>query len=266
MKKVFILLIIFVTTILITTFLQRSRFNNKNKFAFIEKLDNGDIKVTVLDPQISEKTQITIPADTEVEVSRNYGFLRLKNVWQLGINEKIGPELLLETITKNFHFPVSFWWNKKESNINLVDKIRFSIFMKKLNQIDINQIDMGKSLYLKKTKLTDGEDGFKLIGDMSPRLTAYFSDNSLPDNLKIKIVDSTGKSGISEKLGAILEVIGGKVVSIEKKDSIDMDCEVLGVNAHAVDNVSDLFHCKKVSGKSNYDLEVKIGKIFSSRF
>lgn len=267
-KKLLIPALIVITAISVYIFIRNSSWNSKDKFSYFSLEDNGSVSVFVLDPKLGEKTKITIPGDTEVSVSRNYGLLRIKNVWQLGINEKLGGKLMAETITKNFQFPVIYWWNKVDSNLHTIDKIKLTLFMKKINSIDENDIDMAKSQYLKKVKLADGDDGYKLMGTMSTRLTAYFSDTYLEDkNIRISIVDSTGKPGIAESLGATLEVIGGKVVAIEKKSvDTDFDCNVTGKDSRAVNNVINYFNCKKVSDNSNFDLEVRIGQKFASRF
>lgn len=267
-KKIFFPAIIIITIILVYSFVRNSTWNSKDKFSYFSLEENGDVAVFLLDPKLGEKTKITIPADTQVSVSRNYGLLRIKNVWQLGINEKIGGKLMAETITKNFQFPVIYWWNKDNSNISPIDKIKLTLFMKKIKSVDENDIDMAKSQYLKKVKLADGDDGYMLVGTMSTRLTAYFSDTYLEEkNIRISIVDSTGKSGIAENLGAILEVIGGKVVAIERKPvNSDLDCKVGGANDRAIKNVLVLFGCAKTADKSNFDLEIQIGGKFASRF
>ncbi len=77
----------------------------------------------------------------------------------------------------------------------------------------------------------------------------------------------TGKNGVVENVGGILEVLGGKVVSIDRQSANDsFDCEVKGQNADAVKKVGLLFNCKKVSAESSFDVEMKIGGKFAKRF
>lgn len=265
-----IILLAFVAVIVFGIYLAftNSIWNGKDKFSYFTLTQNSDIVVTVLDPRLSEITKITIPADTEVNVSRDYGLLRIKNVWQMGINEKVGGSLLAQTISKNFLFPVKYWWNSDETNLGRIDKFRISLFVKRVKSVNVNEIDMGKNSYLKKVKLADGESGYQLQGPMSPRLTAFFEDSFLSDkNIRIKITDHSGKVGLTDNLGLLLEVIGGKVVSVEKKDvDKDLDCLVGGTNLKAIENVTDLYGCTLSKDKSNFDLEVKIGQKFASRF
>src|SRR5690348_4269858 len=56
-------------------------WNNRDKFAFAFQDAGGRVGVTILDPILGEETTLVIPGDTEVNVARSYGTLRIKNVW-----------------------------------------------------------------------------------------------------------------------------------------------------------------------------------------
>jgi len=242
-------------------------WNGKDKFTYIVRGVDGGVKVNVLDPTLGEIASISIPGDTEIDIARNYGTLRLKNVWQLGADEGLGERLMAETVTQEFFFPV-YLWRGKQTNIPLVDRIYVSLFEKRVKNLDRTEIDLAKSQFLKKGKLEDGEMGYKIDGPISERLTSYFSDNNFSTkNLKFNLVDSTGKPGVADKVGRILEVMGGKVVSIDKKSvNDDQDCQVLGKDADAVMKISRLFSCQHISEKADFDLEMRMGERFAKRF
>jgi len=262
-------------------------WNGNDKLSVTSLLESGDVGVTVLDPVLSEVTTLIIPGETEVDVARNYGTFRIKNVMQVGINEKIGGALLSETVSQNFLFPVTLWTgsdtgladgNPKKlfrfivctgkTNIPIGDRIRISIFSLKMQDINRSVINLGKSQYLDKKILSDGGMGYVISGPISSRLTVYFSDSKLSqENIKVNITDATGVSGVSEKVGEIIEVIGGKIVSINRKTSSeDMDCTVTGKSTRAVSIISKLFLCKVVKDESSFDLDIKIGQKFAKRF
>lgn len=262
-------------------------WNGKDKVSVVYKNGGGDVAVTVLDPILSESTTLIIPGDTEVEVARNYGTFRIKNVWQLGIDEKINGKLLAETVTKNFLFPVFFWTSNPpglgdgnlseiinfilcpgQTNISIGDRIHLGLFAMKVPDLGRSTINLGESKFLDKKKLDDGLTGFVISGTISQRLTAYFSDNEIGGGgVKVNITDATGRSGVSEKLGEILQVIGGKVVSIDKRsNSEDSDCVITGKNLDTVKKISNLFSCKIGKGETTFDLDIKIGKKFAERF
>lgn len=262
-------------------------WNGQDKVGFAFKLTNGDVGVTIEDPKLAEITTLIIPGDTEVDVAENYGTLRIKNVWQLSQNEKLGGRLLPETLTQNFLFPVSLWSDEKGeelgkgdvtgiikfvfggtlTNIPLGDRLNLGIFALKIGSLGKSEINLGDSQFLHKEVLSDGLPGYKLNGTPSERLTIFFSDNDMADaGTRVYIVDSTGSPGVADKVGTILEVLGGKVVSIDKKNTEASDCAILGKNKNIVRKVSTLFSCKIISGQTDFDLEIRLGGNFAKRF
>jgi hypothetical protein len=251
-------------------------WNGHDKLAFVFQNPEGAVGVTILDPALNEEITLSIPADTEIDVARGYGTLRIKNVWQLGVNEKLGGGLLAQTLTDSFLFPTNLWsdrdlgdiwkfiFSAKETNIPFGDRLSAGLFALKVNSIDKTNIDLAKSQFLHKETLTDGKPGYVLTGAINSRLTVYFADNNFADkNMKFGLVDATGKPGIAEQVGQILEVLGGKVVAVDKK-VVDpsLDCDVGGLDRDAVGKVATLFSCREFSGKSNFDLEMRMGAKF----
>lgn len=277
--KVFIPLVIILSVVLYLN-LSTRYWNGHNKMSFVFQNSEGKVGVVILDPLLDEQTTLIIPEDTEVAVARGYGTLRIKNVWQLGVNEKLGGKLLAQTITQNFLFPTNLWsdydmgnvWKfvfmAKQTNISFGDRLAAGMFALRVNGIDKTEIDLGLSQFLQKQKLTDGKPGYITTGNVGGRLTVYFADNNFADkNLKFGLVDATGSFGVASKVGQILEVLGGKVVEVEKKgEDTTLDCEVSGVNSDVVKKVSTLFSCKKTTDKSNFDLKMKMGTKFAERF
>lgn len=267
-------------------------WNGSDKFILSYRLDSGDAAVSVLDPKLGELTTLIIPGGTQVDVARNYGELRIKNVWQLGINEKLGGKLLAETVTQNFLFPVFLWSDSdagalqnsnlagilhfiffpKSTNITFGDRLSAGIFAIKTGDLNKNLIDLGKNQFLVKQKLNDGLPGYVINGAISPRLSVYFSDNTFTaitnsgKNLRVTIKDATAVPGVADKVGQIIEVLGGKVISVDKEVSINSDCTVFGSDNKVVKKIADLFSCKRGGGKGELDLEIDLGAAFAKRF
>jgi hypothetical protein len=267
-------------------------WNGQDKFTIAYRFQNGDAAVSVLDPKLGELTTLIIPGDTEVEVARNYGELRIKNVWKLGENEKLGGSLLAATISQNFLFPVFLWSDSqaealsgggsagiikyiflsKSSNISFGDRLLTGLFALKVGSMGKNTIDLGKSQFLEKKNLNDGQPGYVLSGNISQRLTVYFTDSSFTGNessgksLRVAIVDATGSPDAAIKIGSIIEVLGGKIVSIEKKNPADGYCLVAGVNPKAVKKIVDLFSCREGGEKGGFDMEIYLGRSFDEKF
>lgn len=263
-------------------------WNGTDKIAITYRKENDDVAIVIADSKFEEITTLVIPGDTQVDVARNLGTIRIKNVWQLGVNEKVEGALLPETITQNFLFPVFLWGDfdtnglgsgnigqilhfiliPGSTNVSLGDRIAIGFYAMKVKSFGRTEINLGKSQFLSKQKLSDGQNGYVISGRPQERLTAYFSDNEITGgNLRMNIVDATGESGISEKVGEILQIVGGKVVSVDKKvQAENMDCIVSGTNSKIVSKVSRLFSCKEGREKTTFDLDIKMGSKFAERF
>jgi len=277
-----LLLILFLVVKLSTKY-----WNGFDKFSYVYRNTSGDAVVTVLDPKLGDSTTFIIPGDTQVDVVGNYGTLKIKNVWQLSMNEKKGGKLLSGTVTKNFLFPVFLWSDSdaesvghgnipgifkfiispKNTNIPLGDRLSMAFFALNVKGINRTEIDLAKSQFLKKSQLNDGTVGYTLSGPVSTRLTVYFSDNVFADkSMKVEIIDQSGE-GSADTVGAILQVMGGKVVSVQKNTgSVNFDCLVLGSDLGTIRKIATLFSCKISEEKSVFDLEIRLGEGFAKRF
>lgn len=282
-----IFVVLLIVGIFVFVNLSTKYWNGKDKLAFAFRDQNGDVGVTVADPVLGDLTTLIIPGDTEVNVAENYGTLRIKNVWQLSQNEKLKGKLLPETVMQNFLFPLNLWsgesgealgegrlgavlefvFNPGTTNIPLGDRLGLATFSLKVQSLGKSRIDLGQSQFLRKEKLNDGLAGFRLNGDPSERLTVYFSDNTMSQvPPKVYIIDETGDFGVAEMVGKIIEVMGGKVVSIDKRSPMENDCQITGAEVPTVKKIANIFSCKIVSGKTDFDIELRLGESFARRF
>lgn len=285
--KIILAVLVFVAGLYLFVRLNTKYWNGKDKVAFAFQETSGDVGVTVADPSLDELTTLTIPGETEVNVAENYGTIRIKNVWQLSHNEKLSGRLLPETVMQNFYFPLHLWsgpsglsldrkdfkgvlgfiFSPRSSNIPFGDRLRLGLFALGVQSLGKNDINLGESQFLLKQKLTDGQMGYKLNGAPSERLTIYFSDNEMAQILpKVYIIDQTGSFGTAELVGRIIEVMGGKVVSIDKRDIKTGGCEVHGRSKSMVSKIASIFSCRVGSGGSDFDLEIDLGSDFAKRF
>lgn len=268
--------------------LSTHHWNGKEKLAFTFPKKDGDVAVVVMDASSNEMTTLVVPGETEINMAMNYGALRIGNVWQFAKNEKLDGSLLAKTVTKNFSFPIFLWSDADGENfekINIPGIIKFVLFPKKTNipfgdrvsmavfafgikNQNRSEIDLAKSQFLTKTMLSDGRLGYRLVGSVSARLTVFFSDtNSVGENIRVFIADSSGSSGLSQEVGKVIEVMGGKVISIDKSSgSSDLTCVVLGKNKMFVQKIVNIFGCKKTSGSTDFDLEIRLGPKFLGIF
>jgi len=263
-------------------------FSGKNKLGIAINSPDGGIIVSVLDPENNEITNISIPASTQLDVARGLGRWKSKSIWALGVNEKIGGVLLQETVIKNFHFPVSAWADAPaygfvsgdflanlkavffpyKTNLRIGDRVRVGLFtlaVKNANRLDI---DLSKTGFLKKAKLTDGESGYIVAGKIPDDLLVVFSQlGTSGKEAKVNIKDATDTALTAQELGETIQVLGGKIVAVSKVESEALDCTLKGDKLW-VHTLAQVFSCKieKTPPEGKFDLEIKIGRGFADRF
>ena len=252
--------------------------------------ENGDIQVSTFDWQVEEITNISIPATTQVQLARQLGVLQIKNVWKLGFNEGLQGQLLTETLTRHLKFPVVVWADKQalglaqgniaslikavfmpyKTNLKIGDRLRiatFSLGVHSSKRVDVN---LANTTYLKKVRLIDGEEGYVIFGSFPDQLRVIFSDpNIARGNTKVIIKDSTGSLDIANDLGEVVEILGAKVISIDKEDADDSDCTVRSSQKDVAVIFSRLFSCEndlKGEKEGSADAVILIGREFAERF
>src|SRR3990167_3115617 len=226
LRKILIPVLIILSILLFIKITTRY-WNGHDKVGIVFRQDDGSVAVSEIDPKLGEMTSIIIPGDAEVTVAKNYGVLRIKNVWRLGLNEKLNGKLLSDTVMQNFLFPVHLWSDSdaasikntdflgiirfiflpKKTNISFGDRALIGFYAMGLKELSKTEIDLGRSQFLKKIRLSDGEQGYRIVDSTAARLGVYFSDTDLiGQKLNVYLVDATGKNGVGEKVGQIIEV------------------------------------------------------------
>jgi hypothetical protein len=286
-KKLLILVVLLVASFgLIKT--QTRVWNGRDKISIA--INSADrITISTFDPQTSEITNIYIPAETQVEASRELGTFRIKNIWRLGENEKVGGVLLSETITKNFKFPVVSWaespalafssgdgaevlkvlFSAFSTNLGLGDKLALGIFSVRVKNSNRVEIALAETAYLKKARLIDGEDGFLISGRPPQGVVSVFADPDISaSSLRVIIKNETGETSDAESASEIIEVLGGKVSSLVRGERQDYDCLLLGRQRGVTKKVAAPLGCEvsRESPEGNFDLELRLGKGFAERF
>ena len=263
----------------------RKFWNGRDKVSIAIRSNSGDVHVVTFDPKTQEMLQITIPGNTEAEVARGLGIWKLTSVWELGEKESLQGLLLSRTLNKHFKFPVFLWADAQadgffkgdidsvitatlrpyKTNLGLGDRISIAIFSLRVKNTKRVELNLQDTTYLRKTTLTDGSEGYRVVGSIPGDIAVIFSDSTASKStFRVGIKDMTGKFGIAEALGEVIEVFGGKVFSIEKGSEADSGCKVSAKVAQNAAKIALLFPCSVVDQPpdGNFDLEITIGKKF----
>ena len=265
-KSVFFAILVLLVIFLLIIF---KNGNLDEKLIFAEMKGDGSVQIRVLDPSIRQIFNINIPGETEVRVSRNYGLMMLKNVWRLSLDEGLEGKLLAETLTRFFKFPVYFWSKEADkSNLSWGDKLKvylFSISLGNSRNVDLDLEDLG---YIKKTILVSGVSGYSVTSQFPKRLLGVFSDKFIAKGTTVALKDATGNSQTANEIAEILEVLGAKVVAVDRLRRSSQDCKISGKNRQVSKKVSLYFDCQieEESTDSSFDLQISLGGRFADRF
>jgi hypothetical protein len=286
-KWLFVLLAPLLIFLLIT--LQTRFWKSSAKTFLVISKESGEVVISVFDPGLEKITNITFPKNTEVDVARQLGRWKLGSVRELGENEDLEGKLLAETIVKHFKLPVAAWADAPalgfadgdllgivkasllpyKTNLGIGDRLKLGLFSIRIKNLKRENIDFSEGNILKKVTLIGGEEGYVLAGRLPNYIVALFSNpNISSEGVVIVILDATGKANVAEEVGEVVEVMGVKLANIKKEEVDDSDCEVKGKEKELLEEIAQVFSCKKlkVAPEGNFDLEIKIGEGFSKRF
>ena len=286
-KLLFIFLVPLLIFLLIT--LQTRFWKSSAKTSLVICKESGEVVISVFDPELEKITNIIIPKNAEVDVARQLGRWKLGSVRELGENEDLEGKLLAETIVKHFKLPVAAWADTPalgfadgdvlgiikasllpyKTNLGIGDKLKLGIFSIRINNLKRESIYFSEGNILKKVTLIGGEEGYVLAGRLPNYIVALFSNSNISsEGAVVIILDATGKANVAEEVGEVIEVMGVKLANIKKEEADDFDCEVKGEDKELLEEVAQVFSCKKLKTmpEGNFDLEIKIGRDFSKRF
>ncbi len=250
---------------------------------------SGDVVVIAADPQQKTITTLKIPGNTQVEASRQMGKWRLKSIWKLGHDEKIGGRLLAETVTRSFRFPIDSYADEKIMNViqgNIFSKMKSVLSFSETNMDTFKKVDLfilslsakvsatydfdlADSTYLVEGPLSDGDSGFSIKDKIPGKLSSFFADNDIASKHSTAIIiNESSDNSLTREIGEIIEVLGAKVVATSSEKSTDIDCTVSGTAIEARDHIAKVFNCKVSSNDDdkNIDIRLVFGEKFARRF
>lgn len=288
-KKVLYFFIFLFGLLLLLFFGLRSKnFSGNEKTSLVIKNADSSVSVIILDPHLKEIHTLNIPPDTEVEVAGDYGSWKIKSIWQLGEQEGIGGELLSRSVTLGLKMPTPLWadsdasglivpgfprifnalFSPYKTNLSFADKLGILFLSLSVKNTKRVTIDLEETSYLEKETLPDGEEAFVVVKSPPSSISALFADPILSSKIiSVSIKDASEKPGLAEEVGEVVEVLGGKVSSIEKIEGLAENCLLKANDIAVLETLERVFDCKSAkSAVGNFDLEITIGKVFAEKY
>ncbi len=263
-------------------------WDGKTRLALAIQDKDGSVKLSVFDPQTDSITILNIPANTEVEVTRQLGSWKMGSVWQLGVNEKIGGSIISETASSSLRLPTETWadtpalgltkdgtlaiwtavFGNYKTNLNLKDRLAIGLFAQGVKSPQRNEIDLAATPLLVKTKLADGSTGYKVRDSAVAQISTYFADAQISkENLNVVIYYPRNRLQEVQKLGEVIQILGVKVTSLEPlTQDLNFNCIINSQGNLTTKKIADVFNCKTEIKKNQTGIELRVGEDFFKRF
>lgn len=283
-KIVFLLLLIFTFFFLVI----KKPFRMSSKEVFAVNQQNGDVHIHIIDPDTKDYSIVRIPGKTQVEASKNLGQWKIQSLWKLGMDEGVGGQILVKSLTKSIGIPVYQWADYKaegftkggyyerflatfsgyKTNIPFTDRIAIGLFTFSIKDAQRNFIDLEQSNFLTDTKLVDGTEGFLVTGNYPNKLLPILIDRNIAvSESKIKLIDSGASNSSIAAVVRIIEVIGGKVSLVERSGDDKAVCEVYSKDERVSTFIGNLYNCnivQEITSEDNFDLIIELGTNFEN--
>lgn len=229
---------LFFLGILVYVFTQVSLWDGNSKLSYVVNRQDS-VEVVVVDPMYKEVTTIVIPGDTLVDVARGLGETKIKNVYNIGVNEKLDGQLLYETTTFALALPAyhyvfdngvvfgsdSFFEGIKsiflpsKTSFSLTEKVKLFLFSWTNRDVKRVTTNLNQTSYLRKIVLTDGTEGYVKTPFMPQSVQSLFDINLAGGEIfTVSIVNFSGSTVNLDNISNMFASLGGKVISVKEKD------------------------------------------------
>lgn len=212
-RKTFLifLLVISIGGFIIAFFHFYSSFKNRiwDYAGRINILDKENLTVLSIPNESGNLVEIKLPKDAYVEVADDYGYYKLKDVYEIGQVDKKGTVLLKKTVSDFLGLPI----DAEKNELTVWDQ--YKVWQKKQDsEKSIKQIKLEEMPVFTEDALADGS---KIEKVDSTKIDFYlrevFWEKELrSENLSVGVFNASETFGLAEKVSRKIENIGGRVV------------------------------------------------------
>lgn len=269
-------------------------WKHNNRFTVV--VATSDPKIYSYEPSDQTLTIITIPANLEMDVAMGYGRLMVGSLWQLGHDEGKSGILLKNSVMRNLGIPIDGYVSLMDegfvasrasslvpaffkaifafnTNMTLPDRILWVWRMSHIGTGSRREVNLTRSTLLAHTELGDGTDGYIVIPERVVDGLDFLRDQKIfIEGKTIKVLNSSGLSGVGAFSARILSILGLRIISTETgRDLYSGVCEISGsgknLSSIAVTRIVGLFGCEIYEVETqSVSVEVKFGKGFAELY
>lgn len=256
-------------------------------------------RVYSYNPENQSLTTFEIPKNTQLDASGGYGTWLVGSLWDLGSQEKVGGEILKNSVQKSLGIPVDGWMDSRggilfdsgkfgflgalgqvfqmrgiKTNLTIFDKFNLLLSVGRVGRFSRTDISLLKKNVIERRKLSDGVEGYLVIPERTTTALDVLRDDRIFSEMKtIKISNATQKSGLGGEVSRVVSVMGLRVIDTGSiGEEHDGTCILIGeeedMKSLAAQRVAQIYGCQKVFRKpaGAADLEFVIGEGFLTEF
>ncbi|GEM_PF-1471249 len=248
---------------------------------------------------------LSIPGDTTIQAVKGYGMYTLDALWKLGLIEKTGGKVLLESLEDALGIPLSWYIHdtsqkssqfispiqhvksvlsfmhivsqllrQSDKNIPIRNLLAFSWSFSIGTNDKITVIDFAKSNVTGEENLPDGSKISILRQDELDVLfgTEYEDPRIRTERISIALYNGTNYPLLGNHAARMINRIGGYVVSIGNWQSMESECIISGskkaLDTYTARLLSAMFFCRQDMSISNEkaDIQIILGAAYEKRF
>lgn len=227
-------------------------------------------------------TSIHIPGNTVIHTAGNLGDWPARSLWKLGQNEGVKGSLMSRSLTKTFSLPVTDWAGSEayaftkggiasirliftpfETSLTFGERVRLAFAASRIDSANKRVVNLVTLNILSLDKDESGDPIYN-VRERTPVGILKLFDESLfsGQGVTIGIEDGVQDGYVASELSRLLTVIGGKVVSIEKKE-VPNTCTISARREYAT-FLSKVLPCTVDSNDPKpFDIKIRIGSEFT---
>jgi|GEM_PF-5859811 len=227
-------------------------------------------------------TSIHIPGNTVIHTAGNLGDWPARSLWKLGHNEGVKGALMSRSLTKTFSLPVTDWAGSEaygftkggiaslkliftpfETSLTFGERIRLAFASSRIDPANKRVVNLVTLNILSLDKDESGEPIYN-VRERTPVGILKLFDEALfsAEGVTIGIEDGVQDGYVASELSRLLTVIGGKVVSIEKKEIPDT-CTISARGEYASFLAKVLPCTIDKTDPKPFDIKIRIGAEFT---
>lgn len=241
---------------------------------------------------------MTVPAKTQISASSGKGDWLAGSLWKLGKQEKVGGQLLSESLQRSLGLPVDGWVEERgealfvnrklgfatalveavtssrvKTNLTFFDRLQILLQVGSVGFAGRREMDLVSTGVVKAQELPDSEEGYVVIPEKAKIAFEEMRDDLVfAEGKRLKIFNTTKYVGLAGDVTRVVTTLGLRVISTGSAQEEVYNCKVKGeagnIGSLSAKRLAAMLGCDLEKSESHgpEDLELYLGESFAERF